>query len=312
MSREIFKGEKPAEQVDDPKKLEYGLKSRERPDIDPEQTGVGKLIDKAREKLKKVYKKQEADPEEIGEQKTVNAEEFFSEAKSKEENIKLSVIGRTVEMVSNIESSQKVRNETAKRKVSEVIKALEEMGDDLESIEKNFKVILDVGAGCGENLRDLVKGLGAEKGIAIDDKTVLSTSVKLDKEVGDKLTMVSGDAVEEMKRLENNSIDLSMAVALLQVVNRDEKIKILKEMRRVSELVVIVDELKRDGFGGLRDLFMNKVYNAGMGKYEVLKEEDWKEILKEAGLVVVEEIFNKFGKNDWLVVLKKAEKKVEE
>lgn len=312
MSREIFKGEKPAEQVDDPKKLEYGLKSRERPDIDPEQTEVGKLIDKAREKLKKVYKKQEADPEEIGEQKTVNAEEFFSEAKSKEENIKLSVIGRTVEMVSNIESSQKVRNETAKRKVSEVIKALEEMGDDLESIEKNFKVILDVGAGCGENLRDLVKGLGAEKGIAIDDKTVLSTSVKLDKEVGDKLTMVSGDAVEEMKRLENNSIDLSMAVALLQVVNRDEKIKILKEMRRVSELVVIVDELKRDGFGGLRDLFMNKVYNAGMGKYEVLKEEDWKEILKEAGLVVVEEIFNKFGKNDWLVVLKKAEKKVEE
>ncbi len=314
MSKEIFKGEKPVEQTNDPESLEYELKSRSRPEQETKDNKIeiGELIGKAREKLKKVYKKQEADSEEIEERGKINAEEFFDEAKSKESDIELSLGGKTIESISNIKSSQEIRDNTAKEKVPEVIKALKEMGDSLENIKENVKVILDVGAGWGENLRDLAKELGAEKGIAIDKSTVLSESVKSDEEVGDKLTMVSGDAIEEMKHLENNSIDLSMAIALLQVVNRDEKIKILKEMRRVSELVVIVDELKRDGLGGFRDLFMNKLYNAGMGKYEVLKEGEWEKVFEEAGLVVVEEIFNKFGKNDFVIVLKKMEEKVEE
>ena len=238
----------------------------------------------------------------------MSADEFFKEAKSEEEDIKLSAIGKTAEAVSNIGKSQEVRDEIAERKIPEVIKALGEIGDDLENIKEKIETILDVGAGWGENLRDLVKGLSAEKGIAIDDKTVLSKNIK--EEMGDKLTMVSGDAVEEMKHLEKNSVGLSIATAFLQVANRKDKIKILEQMGRVSELVVIVDELKRDGLGGFRDLFMNKLYNAGMGKYEVLKEEEWKGIFKEAGLVVVEEVFNKFGKNDFVAVLKKEEEKV--
>ena len=226
MSKEIFEEEKPVEQTNDPEGLEYKLNPRKRPERQ-EQTKTGELVDRAKKELGKVYKRQEATPEKTGKQRIVNAEEFFDEAKSKEKDIKLSVIGRTVEAVSNTGKSQEVRDGTAERKVPEIIKALGEMEDDLENIKKNFKVILDVGAGWGENLRNLVKELGAEKGIAIDDKTVLSENVRSDEKVGDKLTMVSGDAIEEMKRLENNSIDLSMAVALLQVVGKEDKIKIL-------------------------------------------------------------------------------------
>ena len=319
--RGIFERKKPVEQTDNSEKLEYELQSRPRPErnietedkkpVNQEQIKTGELSE-TREELDKVYEKQEADSEETEEQKKMSAEEFFKEAKSEEKNIELSVIGRTAETVSNTGKSQEARNEIAERKILEVMKALGGIGDDLENIKENIKTILDVGAGWGENLRDLVKGLGAEKGIAIDNKTVFSESVKSDKKVKDKLTMINGDAVEEMKRLENNATGLGVAVALLQGVDRKNKIKILEEMGRVSELVVIVDELKRDGLGGFRDLFINKLYNAGMGKYEVLKEEDWNEIFKEAGLIVVEEVFNKFGKNDFVAVLKKAEEKVEE
>ena len=61
MRREIFKKkEKPVEQTDSQKDedLEYKLGSMGRPEIEQEQTEVGKLIDKAREKIKKVHKKQ--------------------------------------------------------------------------------------------------------------------------------------------------------------------------------------------------------------------------------------------------------------
>lgn len=88
--------------------------------------------------------------------------------------------------------------------------------------------------------------------------------------------------------------------------NREEKIEILKKMGEVTkEAIMIVDELKRDGLDGLKDLFMNKLYNAGMGEYNVLSEDGWKEIFKKAGLVA--EVFNKFGDNDFVAVLKKAE-----
>ena len=301
------------EQITDQEELEpeveQKIETKDKEPADQEQIKTEQLGE-AREELNKTYEEQKSNSEEVEERRKVNAEEFFDEAKSKEENIKLPVTGRTAEFVSNTGSSQEVRDKIAERKVSEVVKALGEMRGSLENIKENVKVILDVGAGWGENLKKLVEELEAEKGIAIDKSTVLSKKVKED--VEGKLTMVNGDAVEEMKCLKNNSIDLSMATALLQVVNKDEKVKILKEMRRVSELVVVVDELKRDGLGGFRDLFMNKLYNAGMGKYEVLKEEEWKEVIKEAGLIVVEEIFNKFGKNDFVVVLKKMEEKSEE
>lgn len=315
MNKEIFEQggsvEQKNNQENSRQKSESEQETKDNEPVKQEQRETEELLDKTREELDKTYEKQETDSEKTEDQKKVSADEFFNEAKNKEENIKLPVVGKVAELVSNIGSSQEVRNETAERKILEVIKALGEIGDDLENIKENVKVILDVGAGWGENLRDLVKKLKAENGIAIDKSTVFSESVKSDKEIGNQLTMVSGDAIEKMKRLKKNSVDLSTSIALLQAVDKEDKVKILEEMGRISELVVIVDELKRDGLGGFKDLFMNKLYNAGMGKYEVLKEEEWKEIFKEAGLVVVEEIFNKFGKNDFVSVLKKAEEKVE-
>lgn len=324
MSKEIFKQEENepiGEQSEQTTKQEIEVE-QEKPETEEMESEPVKQeqneqeLNEAREKLGEKYKEQKPDSNiaesETGEQKQLGFNDFFDEAKKKEDNIKLPVVGRVAEAVSNTGSSQEVRDNTAKEKVPEVIGALEDIYGNLENIKENIKTVVDLGAGWGENLESLIKELGAEKGIAIDKSAVLSKKVK--EEMGDKITMASGDALEEMKRLENKvvKVDMSAAFAFLQVLPEEEKIKILKKMGEISELVVIVDELKRDGLGGLRDLFMNKLYNAGMGKYEVLKEEDWKRTFEKAGLVLVEEVFNKFGKNGFVAVLKKAEEKVRE
>lgn len=307
MNKEILEQEKPMEQIDD---LKIEQKMEDGEPVNQEQIETEKSLDKTKGELDEVYKKQEEDSKQEGEQGKMSAREFFNEAKRKEENIKLPVTGKVAEFVSNTGSSQEVRNKTAKEKMPEVIKVLGEMGDSLENIKNNIETALSLGAGLGENIGYLVKELEIKNAIGIDKSTVASKKVQ--EEMGDKLTWIKGDALEEIKCLKDNSFNLSELTAYLQVLNREDKIKILREAGRVSELVVIIDELKRDGLGGFRDLFMNKLYNAGMGKYEVLEEGEWKEIFKEAGLVVVEEIFNKFGKNDFVTVLKKAEEKVEE
>jgi len=315
MSREIPKREKPVEQVNDSESLEYKLKSRGRLDQQAEASErikIGELLGKAREKLYKVYEKQKSNSEEAEEQTEeqtkVSADEFFNEAKSEEGNIKLSPVGKIVESVSNTKSSQEVRDKTAKEKMPEVIKALGEMGYGLENIKNNIKKALSLGAGLGENIGYLAKELEIKNVVGIDKNTVVSRKVQ--EEMGDKLTWIKGDALKEIKSLEENAFNLSELTAYLQVLNREDKIKILREAGRVSELVVVVDELKRDGLRGFRDLFMNKLYNAGMGKYEVLKDKEWEEVFEEAGLFM--KVFNKFGKNDVVIILEKMKEKAEE
>lgn len=314
MNREIFKPEEnesisePTEQITEQEaKADQEKPEQKKEDELLEQEQAKEEIDEAREKLSEKYKEQKADSEE---QEKIDAREFFGKAKGREEDIKLSLVGKVSENISNIKSSQEVRDKTAERKMPEIIKALGEIGDNLENIKNNIKTILSLGAGWGENLRDLSKELEAEKVVGIDINTVASKKVR--EEVGDKLAWIKGDALEEIKHLEDGSFSLSELTAYLQVLSREDKIKILREVGRVSELVVVVDELKRDGMNGFRDLFMNKLYNAGMGRYEILREEEWKEIFKEASLVAIKEVFNNFGKNDFVAVLKKAEEKVGE
>lgn len=269
-------------------------------------------MQEVRERIKDMpdikQKKDENDNEEQAEKKQYSGEDLFEKAREEkggvEEVMRLSIIGNVSEKISNTKKSQEVRDKTAERKVLEVIKALEEIYGDLENMKENVEIILDIGSGWGENLRDLAKKLEAKKAIGVDQNTIYSE--KVNEELGDKLAWVKRDAMEAMGLLEKGAIKVSSAFAFLQIFNDEEKIKILKKMGEVTkEAIIIVDELKRSGLDGLKDLLMNKLYNAGMGKYEVLSEDGWKEIFKKAGLAV--EVFNKFGNNDFVAVLKKAE-----
>lgn len=314
MSIETFKKEedKPTEQameqtVDQIDKKEPEQEENESAKKGQEQIRIKEGLNEAREKLDKTFEEHKSDSEGVEDktekQKKFSADEFFKEAKAKENEIKLPPVGRATEIISNTSKSQEARDKTAERKMSEVIKSLKEIGGSLENIKKTTKTLLSIGAGWGENIRDLAEELEAEKIIGIDKNTVSSESVK--KELGGKLAWVKGDAVEAMRCFENMSIGLSELTAFLQVLNREDKIKVLEEVGRISELVVVVDEIKRLGLKRVRDLAMNKLYNAGMGKYDILNKEDWEEIFKEAGLVV--KTFNEFGENDFVAVLKKVE-----
>ncbi|MCK4892107.1 MAG: methyltransferase domain-containing protein [Candidatus Pacebacteria bacterium] len=319
MSGETFKKEedKPTEQavkqtVDRVNKKEPEQEENEPGEQKQEQIRTKEGLNEASEKLNKIFEEQKSDSEEAKDktekQQKVSANEFFEEAKAKENEIKLSPVGKVTEIINNTSKSQEARDKTAERKMPEVVKALKEMGGSLENIKKNTKTLLSIGAGWGENMRDLAEKLEAEKIIGIDKNTVSSESVK--KKMGGKLTWVNGNAMEAMRCFEDMSIDLSELTAFLQVLNREDKIEVLKEVERISELVVVVDEIKRSGLKGIRDLAMNKLYNAGMGKYDILNKEDWEKIFNEAGLVV--KAFNEFGENDFVAILKKVEEKVEE
>lgn len=273
----------------------------------PEPKEPVEKLEKIRGALEKAYEK-DVENENKEDQKKQSGEELFEKAREKKEDvektIRSSLIGNISEKMSNTSKSQEVRDGIAERKVPEVVRALEEAYGNIEKVKKEIGIIVDLGAGWGENLRDLANNLKAEKVIGVDTNTIHSRKVA--EELGDKLAWIKGDAVEAMKLLQDKSVDLCTAFAFLQVLDREEKMAVLKEMGRAAKKgIVIVDELKRDGLGGFRDLFMNKLYNVGTGKYDVLKEEEWKEIFKEAGLVA--EVFNKFGKNDFVAVLKRIE-----
>lgn len=288
---------------------EQSIEKVELDEENPKEKEAG--IQKVRERIKDAPDKNQEDNNEQQQaeaQEQYSGKELFEKAREEkggvEKAVRSSIVGNISEKISNTDQSQEARDKTAERKVPEVIRALEEVYGNLENIKEKVGTIMDIGAGWGENLRDLAEKLGAEKAIGVDSNTIYSE--KVNEELGDKLVWLKRDAMEVMELLKAGAVDVSSAFALLQVLSEEEKIEMLKEIGRVTkEAIIIVDELKRDGFDGLKDLFMNKLYNAGMGKYKVLSEDGWKEIFKKAGLVV--EAFNKFGDNDFVAVLKKAE-----
>jgi|GEM_PF-5612653 len=253
--------------------------------------GFDEKLDIAREKLE--------DADLSGEK--ISVDEIFHDMEKEENNIK---IGSVVESVSNFSECQKTRDKIAKNKVPEIMKALE----GLEGIKKNFKTLLSIGAGWGENIRDLTRELGAEQVFGIDQSTIPSEAVK--NEMGKKLVWIKGDAMEKLNIFNNIEVDLSELTAFLQILNRKNKIDLLKKVSEISKSIVVVDEIRRSGLGGVKDWIKNKAFNAGMGKYNIADREEWEAIFAEAGLAV--KVFNEFRDNDFVAVLERIEDEVKE
>ena len=99
-------------------------------------------LDEAREKIKEVPEGQELDSEKVGEQGELSADEFFQEARTVEEQgdmKKSEKFSINSEALNNFGMAREVRDETAKRKVSEVVAALTEVYDDLKDIKKRLE-----------------------------------------------------------------------------------------------------------------------------------------------------------------------------
>lgn len=99
-------------------------------------------MDEAREKIKEVPEGQELDSEKVGEQGELSADEFFQEARTVEEQgdmKKSEKFSINSEALNNFGMAREVRDETAKRKVSEVVAALTEVYDDLKDIKKRLE-----------------------------------------------------------------------------------------------------------------------------------------------------------------------------
>ncbi len=282
----------------------YRNKLEERKLQNEEAIKTGEKTSEAKRNLEKAYKKDEQNIDQDIERKEPDlTPEIISEKKEfNKDSAKMDgIVGKAVEAISNMDSSQKVRDKIAEIKVSAVKKAFEKIGESLRGVES----VVDLGSGWGEDLRDLINETEGENAIGIDSSTVPSREVR---EGVDNLKWISGDAIEKIKQFKNGCVDLSTAFAFLQVLDRDEKIELLREMGRMSEKIVIVDELKKSALNYLKKVALNKLYNAGMGKFEILEEEDWKDLFQAAGLVI--KVFEKFGKDksDFVAILEKAKK----
>lgn len=306
MPEEGLEAEQPEEERsgdNNPDRIEQNLE-QEQAEVKRQES-----LERTRKEIGETSEEQESDSKkaEVGEVKRLDADEFFQKAKVTEEEGEMkrpSPISRDSEPLNNLGVSKEIRNRIAERKVAEVITALTEIYGDLKDVKEKFEIIVDIGAGWGENTKLLAEELGAEQVIGVDADTV--PSKKVEKKMGDKLAWVVGDALETMKKIESGSVDLTTAFAFLQVLDKSGKIEMLREMGRIAqEGIVIVDELKRDGLGGLKDLVQNRLSNLFKGEFNVLEEDEWKEIFEKAGLVL--EAFSKFGSNDFVAVLKKVE-----
>lgn len=84
---------------------------------------------------------------------------------------------------------------------------------------------------------------------------------------------------------EKNLVEASNFLQLYKT--KEEKIVMLKKMIRLAGVggkMVIVDEIKREGWGGAKDWMMNRGFNAFKGNYERLEPGEYEEMFDALGL----------------------------
>jgi len=176
---------------------------------------------------------------------------------------------------------------------------------------KNIKEIIDIGGGYGDNLqatiqkiKEATKDDEAINGVCLDEKTSLSNEVEKDEEIMGSYQ----DACETS--FEDNSFDLVMATHLLQEMKGIEnKKKVLLEMKRISKgKIALMVEKKRSGVDGIKDLIAHVANNFNT-KFDVLGEEEYKELFEELGFMVESEVKSDPNKITYLL---KFEKEKEE
>lgn len=179
----------------------------------------------------------------------------------------------------------------------------------LMKIEELLKIkgIIDFGGGYGDNLKATIKKIKKVRksnkkinGVCLDNKTSLSKRAERDVEI-------TGSYQDAYKTsFKDDSFDLVMATHLLQEIKGIEnKKKVLLEMKRISrgKIVLMVEE-KRSGFDGIKDKANHFVNNFNT-KFDVLGEEEYKELFEELGFTIESEVKSVPNKITYLLKFKK-------
>lgn len=275
---------------------EDGLEKKDTMNLESEPKKPEKNIEETRNELEKVYKSNEDQDNEKQNGETQNGEEYFESARNNEESIRLSGMDKVKKKLADTKGSQEFRDGRAKDLASYVKEMLRKHGYDL----KDFKLVIDGGTGQGEFIFEIGKELGENgKVIGIDNHTAFSDKVKEEleklRERGeDKVGFVSGDFLEEIKKLEDGSADLTVTLLyLLQELNYQEKIEVLKLVREKAKRVVVIEEMKTSFLKDIYYTIKNKALNFNpLQKCQIMTEGDWKALFEKAGFnkVEIEEI----------------------
>jgi hypothetical protein len=171
--------------------------------------------------------------------------------------------------------------------VEDIVKAIRKAHEE-ERLPDNFFEGMDrmisVGSGHGENPFGILKEYMPEgKAILIDPDAAPSKAIAKDGRV-----MHLGQKFEDVKiEVGAGEKNLVEASNFLQLYNYADKVEMLKKMITLAGVggkIIIVDEIKRSGLGGVEDRILNKAFNPGQKKYERLNPGEYEKMFEDLGL----------------------------
>lgn len=203
--------------------------------------------------------------------------------------------------------SENFLEERAEDMMMNIAGILQEIEDHLESLKEKV-YMADLGSGRGHITEAILNRFKDSIGgtICIDLNVDLSKKVEKRSKINKtKMAGIKGDARET--KLEDDSMELATALYLLQNLGVEDKLKAVKEMERIVKnggYMLIVDEILQEGSKSLEDIVKHYFLNLfNPGKYEIFKEEEWREkVLDKISGEVVK--FAEFGRNNFAALVK--------
>lgn len=257
-------------------------------------------IGETRERLREQYKKEEKP--EISDK--LSPGELMEKAEKENKN------GRKINPADFFKDnplSENFLEERAEDMMMNIAGILQEIEDHLESLKEKV-YMADLGSGRGHITEAILNRFKDSIGgtICIDSNVDLSKKVEKRSKINKtKMAGIKGDARET--ELEDDSMELATALYLLQDLGVEDKLKAVKEMERIVKnggYMLIVDEILQEGSKSLEDIVKHYFLNLfNPGKYEIFKEEEWREkVLDKISGEVVK--FAEFGRNNFAALVK--------
>lgn len=275
-------------------------KTTESPEKETTKESTKEQIDKTRERLKEQYEKEEKP--EISDK--LSPGELMEKAEKENKNG-----GKTnlADFFKDNPLSENFLDKRAEDTMTAIAGILQEVEGHLENLKEKV-YMADFGSGRGHiteailnRFEDKMRGA-----ICIDSNVDLSKKVEKRSKINKtKMVGIKGDIRET--ELKDDSMELVLALHLLQDLNLEDKLKAVKEAERIIKdggYMLIIDELIQEGPKSFEDTVKHYFLNLlNPGKYKIFQEEEWREkILDKISGEVVK--FAEFGRNNFAALVK--------
>ncbi|MDD3190526.1 MAG: methyltransferase domain-containing protein [Candidatus Pacebacteria bacterium] len=212
------------------------------------------------------------------------------------------------QMVADMGSIETKRGEFT----NDIIKAIEKIkedGDLPKGFFENIENMISIGSGHGENPFGILGKYLSEntKAIFIDPYAAPSEKISQNdniRHLGQKFE----DVKIERQSGEKNIVEASNFLQLFELEEKKEALEKMVKLAGPGGKIIIVDEIKRDGFDGAGDRALNRFYNWSRGEYNRLSEEDYEKMFKEAGLKMVAK--NQYNRASFVFMLEVPEETI--